>query len=89
MGVNPMNQTKQNTTVKQLFPKNHEKVKSIVADENLGSRDVDELGRKVVMDEPLNQSEVRRIQKFARERAFYLNDEKAEKVRKTAKEVLN
>lgn len=79
----------ENIKLEQLFPDNHEKVESIVADENLGSRDVDELGRKVVMDEPLTQADVKRIKKFAEERSFYLNDEKAEKVRKQAEQVLN
>lgn len=84
MGVNlPMNET--TTNYKQLFPNTHEKVKSIVADENMGFRDVDELGRKIVMDENLEGVDVERILKFARERSFYLNDDEAEKVRKTAK----
>lgn len=78
--------TKQTTTTyKDLFPKTHEKVKSIVADESFGPRDVDELAERVVLEKDLRGVDVERIKKFAEERAFYLNDDEAEKVRETAK----
>lgn len=77
------------TTHKQLFPNTHKKVKSIVADENMGFRDVEELAEKIVLEKDLDGADVERIRKFARERSFYLNDEEAEKVRQKAKGIMD
>jgi len=85
-----MTQTTQTTTTyKQLFPNTHEKVKSIIADENFGSRDVDELAEKIVREKNLEAADIERIKKFAEERILYLNDIEADKVRKTANNHLN
>ena len=83
MGVKPMNQTI--TNYKQLFPNTHEKVKSIIADENTGSRDLDELEHKIVCEKNLEGIDVERIKKIAEKRIIHFNDIEADKVRKTAK----
>jgi len=52
-----------------------EDVKHMVADEAFGCRDVDELSKRFVYDEDLNEDHVERIQKFATERNFYLDND--------------
>ena len=83
MGVNMMSQT--TTNYKQLFPNTHEKVKSIIADENMGAGDIDKLEHKIVMEKNLEGIDVERIKKIAEKRIIHFNDIEADKVRKTAK----
>lgn len=76
------------TELRKALPENHEAAKDIVFDEAMGSRDVEELAEKVVLCKELTREDLERIQKFARERSFYLDMGDAEAVRQEIGEVI-
>jgi hypothetical protein len=75
--------------LRNALPKTHEQAKDIVYDEAMGSRDLEKLAEKVVLCKELDREDLERIQKFARERSFYLDSDEAEEVRQEIEEVLN
>jgi hypothetical protein len=60
----------------ELLGEHYETAYSMVADENLGSRDLGDLPRKMAMEEELTEDNLTQMLEIAKERYLYLNDQK-------------